>query len=86
MRGGTDAPQSPEAWEVEVLALFRASFVSPPALIDDGERAGQYRASGDQLAVDAKGVSRISVPDYAVELLDQLGQKEAFRRRITVAY
>ncbi|GGA06828.1 NAD(P)-dependent oxidoreductase [Dyella caseinilytica] len=94
-----DDPHFPEAWKAEAqsmvraLEVFRASkadvdwtFVSPPALIEDGSRTGKYRVGGDQLLVDANGVSHISVPDYAAALLDQLDKKEAFKRRITVAY
>jgi len=35
---------------------------------------------------DAKGVGRITLPDYAAALLDQLDNKDALRKRITVAY
>jgi putative NADH-flavin reductase len=58
--------------------VFRASnadvewtYISPAALIEDGERSGKYRVGGDQLLVDANGISRITVPDYAVALLDR---------------
>jgi len=94
-----DNPHFPEAWKPEAQAhsraldVFRASkanvdwtFISPAALIEDGERTGKYRVGGDQLLVDAKGVSRITVPDYAAALLDQLDNKDTFRKRITVAY
>jgi uncharacterized protein len=94
-----DDPHFPEAWKAEAqsmvraLGVFRASkanvdwtFISPAAMIEDGARTGTYRVGGDQLLVDADGASRISVPDYAAALLDQLDKKETFRRRITVAY
>lgn len=94
-----DDPHFPEAWKAEAqsmgraLEVFRASkanvdwtFISPAALIEDGEHTGKYRVGGDQLLVDAKGVSRISVPDYAAALLDQLDNSDTFRKRITVAY
>jgi hypothetical protein len=73
--------------------MFRASkadvdwtYISPAALIEDGERSGKYRVGGDQLLVDANGVSRITVPDYAVALLDRIEKHDALRQRITVAY
>jgi len=94
-----DAPNSPAAWKPEAeaqgraLEVFRAStspmdwtYISPAALIEDGERSGQYRIGGDQLLTDADGASRISVADYAVALLDRVEQGDATRRRITVAY
>ncbi|OOG38375.1 NAD(P)-dependent oxidoreductase [Rhodanobacter sp. C05] len=94
-----DDPHFPEAWKPEAMAqskaldMFRASYadvdwtyISPAALIEDGERSGKYRIDGDQLLVDANGVSRITVPDYAVALLDRIEKHDALRQRITVAY
>jgi hypothetical protein len=42
--------------------------------------------SCDQLLVDAKGESRISVEDYAVAMLDELEQPKHVRQRFTVGY
>lgn len=94
-----DDPHFPDAWKPEAQAqaraldVFRSSkanvdwtFVSQAALIEDGEHTGHYRVGGDQLLVDGQGVSRISVPDYAAALLDQLDHTDTFRKRITVAY
>ncbi|HUB89093.1 MAG TPA: NAD(P)H-binding protein [Dyella sp.] len=94
-----DDPHFPAAWKPEAeaqaraLEVFRASkadvdwtYISPAALIEDGERTGHYRVGGEQLLKDDKGVSRISVPDYAVALLDRLEKNDALRQRITVAY
>lgn len=94
-----DDPGFPVAWkpeaeaQAEALDVFRASqaevewtYISPAALIEDGERRGSYRIGGDRLLVDANGVSRIGVADYAVALLDRLEQHDALRQRITVAY
>lgn len=94
-----DDPNFPAAWKPEAeaqsqaLDVFRAStasidwtYISPAALIEDGERSGHYRIGGDQLVTDAAGVSRISVADYAVALLDRIEKGDAPRRRITVAY
>ncbi len=94
-----DDPHFPDAWKPEAnaqgkaLDVFRASkadvdwtYVSPAALIEDGARSGKYRVGGDQLLVDANGLSRITVPDYAVALVDRIEQHDALRQRITVAY
>ena len=94
-----DDPQFPAAWKPEAeaqgaaLEVFRTShadvdwiYVSPAALVEEGERSGRYRLGGDQLLVDADGVSRITVADYAAALLDRIEQHDALRRRITVAY
>ena len=94
-----DDPHFPHAWKAEAqaqahaLEVFRASkadvdwtYVSPAALIEDGVRTGKYRIGGDQLLTDDKGLSRITVPDYAIALLDQLDRKDALKKRITVAH
>ena len=94
-----DLPNFPAEWRAEAtaqseaLGLFRASkgdvawtYVSPAALIEDGTRSGHYRIGGDQLLSDANGVSRITVADYAVAVLDRIETHDALRQRITVAY
>ena len=94
-----DDPNFPDAWKSEAngqakaLEAFRSSkadvdwtYISPAALIEDGARSGKYRVGGDQLLVDAHGKSHISVPDYAVALLDRIEKNDARRQRITVAY
>jgi len=62
------------------------SFLSPAAHLVPGERSGRYRVGGDQLLVDDKGESNISVQDYAVALIDELEQPAHSRKRFTVAY
>jgi uncharacterized protein len=94
-----DDPHFPAAWrpeaeaQAEALAVFRASkanidwvYLSPAALIEDGERTGNFRIGGDQLLVDADGKSRISVADFAAALVDRIEQNDHPRQRITVAY
>ncbi|PWK91969.1 NAD(P)-dependent oxidoreductase [Fulvimonas soli] len=94
-----DDPAFPAAWKPEAegqaraLEVFRASdsgvdwtFVSPAALLEDGERTGAYRLGGDRLLVDAQGASRISVADFAVAMLDRAEKDDAPRRRVSVAY
>jgi putative NADH-flavin reductase len=62
------------------------SFLSPAALILPGERTGSFRLGRDQLLVDAKGESRISMEDYAIALVDELEKPAHIRQRFTVAY
>lgn len=94
-----DTPQFPQAIKPEALGqgraldVFRASasplnwtFVSPAALMQPGERTGQYRVGGDRLLLDATGNSHISVPDFAVALLDELERNTHSRQRMSVAY
>ncbi len=93
-----NGPDFPDAWkpnalgQAEALDIYRTvrdldwTYVSPAAIIAPGERTGTYRIGGDQLLVDAAGESRISIPDYAAGLVDELEHGNAIRRRITVAY
>ena len=62
------------------------TYVSPAAVIEAGERTGVFRVGGDDLPVEADGESRISIPDHATAIADELVQGRALRRRITVAY
>ncbi|MCP5865501.1 NAD(P)-dependent oxidoreductase, partial [Klebsiella pneumoniae] len=59
---------------------------SPSAMIEPGQRTGQFRLGGDQLLVDAQGNSHISLQDYAVALIDELDKPAHSRRRFTVGY
>jgi putative NADH-flavin reductase len=62
------------------------TFLSPSALIQPGERTGQFRLGTDQLLVDAKSNSSISAEDYAIALVDELEKPAHGRRRFTVGY
>ncbi|WP_267226791.1 NAD(P)-dependent oxidoreductase [Dyella silvae] len=94
-----DDPHFPDAWKPEATGQAKAleafrhgkadldwTYISPAALLEDGPRTGKYRVGGDQLLIDANGKSRITVPDYAVALLDRVEKNDAKRQRITVAY
>lgn len=94
-----DAPEFPAAWKGIALAhrdaleVYRKdagdlewTYISPPALIEPGERTGTFRVGGDQLLVDANGQSRISAEDYAIALVDEVETPKHARKRFTVAY
>jgi putative NADH-flavin reductase len=93
-----DTPEFPAEWKAaagavrETLKHLRSekeldwTFLSPAAHIEPGERTGRFRLGGDELLVDAKGESRISLPDYAVALVDELESPQHSRQRFTVAY
>ncbi|WP_171164742.1 NAD(P)-dependent oxidoreductase [Streptomyces sp. I05A-00742] len=89
----------PDAWRpiarasTDQFTVVRASgpdvdwtYVSPPAVLDHGERTGRYRLGGDELLVDAVGNSAISYEDFAVALLDETEHPRHRRSRFTVAY
>lgn len=62
------------------------SFVSPPALLQPGERTGQFRLGGDQLLLNGEAPASISVADLAVAIIDELERPQHIRQRFTVGY
>jgi len=60
-------------------------YAFPAQLIEPGERAGVFRIVGDELLYDADGSSRITIPDYAAGIVDQLENPAAHRQQITFA-
>ncbi|MGA5816789.1 NAD(P)-dependent oxidoreductase [Kitasatospora sp. NPDC094028] len=62
---------------------LRWTVLSPSAEIGPGERTGHYRTGLEQLLTDAGGRSRISVPDFAVALVDEIEQPEHIGERFT---
>jgi putative NADH-flavin reductase len=93
-----DTPEFPAAAREEatagavMLAVLRNenaldwTFLSPSAVIAPGERTGQFRLGGDQLLVDSDGKSRISIPDFAIAMVDELEQPRHMRQRFTAGY
>jgi putative NADH-flavin reductase len=88
-----DSPGFPDAYKAESLkgaaslALLRESaddvdwtYLSPAPVILPGERTGTYRVELETPAGD-----QISIPDYAVALVDEIEQPRHVRQRFTVA-
>ena len=79
----------PAAWRPGALAQAAAlelylvagdldwTYISPPFLIEAGERSGRFRLGGDEVLRDPQGVSRITYPDFAIALVDELEQGRA---------
>lgn len=61
------------------------TYLSPPALLEPGERTGTYRRGTDTLLIGPDGRSRISAEDLAVSVLDELETPSGLRR-LTVAH
>lgn len=64
-------------------------FLSPAANLGNlqpGTRTGHYRVGKDDLIVDEKGDSFISVEDYAMAMIDELLEPNHHQERFTVAY
>ena len=93
-----DTPEFPAAAKEEAQAgriAFNAlrgaselewTFLSPSAVIAPGERTGKFRLGQDQLLVSSDGKSRISIPDFAIALVDELETPQHIRKRFTVGY
>lgn len=77
---------------LEQLELCRASigvdwtYLSPSALLVPGERTGNFRVGSEELITDSNGLSKISMEDLAVALLDEVEQARFIRRRFTAGY
>lgn len=93
-----DTPAFPAEWKQgalaarEALRLIRAedtldwTFLSPPALLQPGERRGGFRLGGDELLMNGEQPAGISVGDLAAAILDELEKPAHVRKRFTVAY
>jgi len=92
-----DAPSFPAAWKGialahrDVLPVLRQAnldwtYFSPAALIEPGQRTGNFRLGGTRLVANDRGESRISAEDYAVALVDELEQPRHLRQQFTAAY
>jgi putative NADH-flavin reductase len=62
------------------------AYLSPAAQFAPGERTGNYRLGADELLIDAEGISKISMEDLAVVLLDEAEQPKHHQIRFTTAY
>lgn len=79
-----DPDHVPEAWKSIARASldqFRTCtahaytgwvYLSPPAVFEPGDRTGSYQRGTTTLLTDANGVSRITAPDFAIAVLDEL--------------
>ena len=93
-----DSPHFPPEYEPEARAAIAFlkvlkeepdldwTFLSPAALIEQGERTGKFRIGGDTLLTDGDGNSRITFQDYAIAMVDELEKNEHSRKRFSVAY
>lgn len=62
------------------------TYLSPAAMLSPGERTGHYRTGTDTLIISEKGVSHISMEDFAVAMLDEVENEQHLRRAFTVGY
>jgi putative NADH-flavin reductase len=73
---------------LEVLRYSPINWTSlcPAAYFDPGERTGHFRLGTDNLIVDPKGESRISMEDLAIAMVDELEKPQHGRGRFSVGY
>lgn len=93
-----DSPQFPDEFKpeaaqaAEALEFFRSvddldwTYLSPPMMLQPGERKGQYRLGGEKLLADESGNSAISAEDYAIAVADLVERGDHIRERVTVAW
>jgi uncharacterized protein len=96
-----DSPDFPAAYEAfkpgirgtrELYYLLKAEpsldwiFLAPSIQIVEGERTGKFRLGKDHIIYDAAGVSKISLQDYAVAMIDELDHPKHHNERFTVGY
>ncbi|MBD3007937.1 MULTISPECIES: NAD(P)-dependent oxidoreductase [unclassified Streptomyces] len=75
------------AAQLDVCRAHSADWVylSPPALLEPGDRTGTYRRGTTTLITAADGTSRVSAEDLAVAVLDEL-ENPGEDRHFTVGY
>lgn len=61
-------------------------FFSPAGIIEPGLRTGKFRLGKDDMIVNEKGESKISVQDYAMALIDEVEKPTHHRERFTIGY
>jgi len=61
------------------------TLVSPPAMLQPGQRTGAYRLGQEQLLMNGEQPAGISVQDFAVAVVDELESPKHLRQRFTVA-
>ncbi len=61
-------------------------FFSPAGMLEPGKRTGSYRLGKDNLIVNDKGESKISVEDYAKAMLDEFEKPQHHQERFTIGY
>jgi uncharacterized protein len=75
----------------KALGVLRGSginwtYLSPAAYFVPGERTGKFRIGTKELVADAKGESKISFPDYAIALVDEIEKPAHERGSFSVGY
>ncbi|WP_339105118.1 NAD(P)H-binding protein [Haloterrigena salinisoli] len=93
-----ETEEFPEEWEPVASAAIDAydilseaddlqwTYLAPAALIEPGERTGEYRTADRELVTDDEGDSYISMEDFAVALADELEAGNAVHTYLGTGY
>lgn len=93
-----DTEEFPDDWEdlarsaIDALDRLRDetdiewTYVAPAAMIEPGERTGEYRTKVDELVADDEGESYITMEDFAVAFVDELESSEHVHENLGVGY
>jgi hypothetical protein len=75
-----------KALEILKKSNVNWTYFSPGAYFVPGERTGKFRLGTTGLITDAKGESRISFPDYAIALVDEIEKPAHERGQMSIGY
>ncbi|WP_435101750.1 NAD(P)-dependent oxidoreductase [Halarchaeum sp. P4] len=94
-----ETEEFPEEWEAlarEAIDAYdvleeqgddlRWTYLAPAAMIEPGERTGEYRTAEGELVADEEGESYISMEDFAVALVDELEEDNAIHTYLGTGY
>ncbi len=65
---------------------LRWTYLAPAALIEPGERTGEYRTAEGELVTDEEGDGYISMEDFAVALVDELEDPQGIHTYLGTGY
>ncbi len=93
-----ESEEFPDEWKPVAQAAIEAyevlsdvddlewTYVAPAAMIEPGERTGEYRTAEGELVADEDGESYVSMEDFAVALADELAEANAVHTYLGVGY
>lgn len=93
-----ETEEFPDEWEPVARAAIDAygileetddlrwTYIAPAALIEPGERTGEYRTAQGELVADEDGDSYIAMEDFAVALADELESGDGIGSYLATGY
>ncbi|WP_114576590.1 NAD(P)-dependent oxidoreductase [Saliphagus sp. LR7] len=93
-----ETEEFPDDWEdlaraaIDAYEVLREAddlewtYLAPAAMIEPGERTGEYRTADGELVADDDGESHISMEDFAVAFADELENADALYTYLGVGY